>query len=261
MKFWTLVAILGFFGTFIIFTACDNEIPNPIYESVTINLSTVKMEIVKTFIGEYSSDLNTSTYVTELIENNGVTDVVYFGSGAIFTAVVNGKNNPSQSILWEILENVDIGTNIINGILTVAVNDHGKKLTIKATSAVDSSKYDIKTIIVVNVLPFEFHGKWINASELTITVSNNEWKATLTTDSTNVRLWNTISSPIIWMPVINVGSEYDVIDYPCGFYVWGIVSEILELSERNIGDISPINSLRLLHSNKKYMTPGYEKIN
>jgi hypothetical protein len=117
------------------FFSCDNNGDNdPIYESVIINLPTTKTEVVF--------------------------DTIFYSSGAQFTATVNGKNSHLQTVTWTIIENVDIGTTITNGILNVASADHGKIISIKATSTGDTSKFDKKTITVVQCLPSDFFHKW-----------------------------------------------------------------------------------------------------
>ena len=79
LKHWTFVAIIAFFG----FAACDNGNNVPTYESITISPNT---------------------------------EFILQGSIKTFTATVNGKNNPSQSVTWTV-EGGKIGTSITNGVL------------------------------------------------------------------------------------------------------------------------------------------------
>jgi hypothetical protein len=136
----------------------------PSYNSVTINLPTDKVE---TILGK-----------------NG--DIILYGSGVQFTASVNGNNNPLQTVTWTILENVNTGTSLINGVLTIGTADHGKTLSIKATSTADTSKSDTKTIKVVLILPSDFFHKW--------GTSDNNF--TITKDK-----------------LINSGGEFDIVDW------------------------------------------------
>ena len=103
LSHFVLVGIFAFF-----FIGCDNSTtPVPTYDSVTINLPTTKIE---TFFG-----------------------TSFFGSGAQFTASVSGSNNPSQTVTWTILgEGLNIGTSLIDGLLTVAIEDHGKDIFYKS---------------------------------------------------------------------------------------------------------------------------------
>jgi len=123
-----LVGILAFL------IGCDNGTTLvPTYDSVTINLPTAKIE---TLFG-----------------------TTFFGSGAQFTASVNGSNNPRQTVTWTILgEGLSTGTSLVDGLLIVAIEDHGRTFSIKATSTVDTSLSDILTIMAVRCLPSDFYG-------------------------------------------------------------------------------------------------------
>jgi hypothetical protein len=132
-------------------TRSISKLLSPTYDSVTISLSTKKIETVPS-------------------ENGNIT---LYGSGAQFTATVNGNNNPIQTVTWSITENVDTETTIANGVLNVAIADHGKTLTIKAISTVDISIYTTKTITVVNKLPSDFYGVWEDNIVLTSISENN----------------------------------------------------------------------------------------
>ena len=139
MKTWKHFIIAGFLVIFTI-VACDNgNNPAPTYESIDINKPTAKIE---TIFGK-----------------------TFYGSGIQFTARVNGNNNPNQTITWTIEETVDIGTTIVNGVLIIAVEDHGKTLTLRATSTVDTNISKTMSITAVRCLPSDFYGTWVQAKE------------------------------------------------------------------------------------------------
>ncbi|MDR2578362.1 MAG: cellulase family glycosylhydrolase [Chitinispirillales bacterium] len=53
-----------------------------------------------------------------------------------FTATVEGTNNPSQGVAWDIVGNSATGTSIdSSGLLTVAIDENEAALTVRATSA------------------------------------------------------------------------------------------------------------------------------
>jgi len=213
----------GFFLLFV-FIGCggENTTINPIYESLSINLSTVKVDTVKTIIG--GEDPNQYTAID--IEN--AVSITYYGSGAIFGATVYGENNPLQTVIWEIVENVDKETNITNGLLTVAANDHGKIITVKAISTEDSSIFDTKIINIVSALPSDFYGKWQRPiNDLIVwTWSINSIEAY---DGTRNPPSHRKFSPVFWMPVMNDGSNENIsiINFPCGFRFTTIVFEVI----------------------------------
>jgi hypothetical protein len=61
-----------------------------------------------------------------------------------FIAVVNGTNNPVQTVIWSIVESGKAsGTTISDaGLLTVASDETLTALTVRATSTFDTTKYD-----------------------------------------------------------------------------------------------------------------------
>jgi hypothetical protein len=239
MKNWkhcAFTAIIATFGIIVGFIACDNNngtTPDPIYESVTIHLPTIMVDTVKTKMGE------------------DIVDITFYGNGSQFTATVNGSNKPIQTVTWEIIGDVDTETKITNGVLTVAVKDHGKTITVKAISTVDISKFDTKTITIVQCLPSDFYGKWKQQTNPVITqiISADEIEAF------NNLLSYDLVTIFTWETVLNDGSNENisVVDYPCGFYITG---------ERN-GNTN-YNVRLVLHSNKMsiYRTSAlYERVN
>jgi formylglycine-generating enzyme required for sulfatase activity len=90
--------------------------------------------------------------VTSVIVNSTTSTVAKDGT-RIFTATVEGTNNPSQTVIWTVSGGVS-GTKIsTGGVLFVAVNESAKRLTIKATSTVDASKSDTATVTVIAPTP------------------------------------------------------------------------------------------------------------
>lgn len=97
--------------------------------------------------------------------NNGTAETVnggtFYGSGAAFTATVQGANNPNQEVTWSISGTVlNAATTINDGILNVAPADHGKLVTITAVSAVTDSIFNTVTVTIVDCLPSDFFGTW-----------------------------------------------------------------------------------------------------
>jgi hypothetical protein len=73
---------------------------------------------------------------------------VAHGGGETFTAVVKGEDNPDQTVTWTV-EGAKAGTTISDeGVLTVATNETADKLTVRATSAVDTTKSGTATVTV-----------------------------------------------------------------------------------------------------------------
>jgi len=191
-KHWAFVAIIAVFGIIVGFIACDNNdngiTPDPTYESVTINLSTIKVDTVKTKIGE------------------NIVDNTFYGNGAQFTATVNGSNKPIQTVTWEIIGDIDAGTTISNGILSVAIADHGKTLTIKATSTVDTTKSDAITITAVYCMPSDLYYIWDDGYGTIVEILSDKF---IHRDVGNIEI------PIIfWETKITLNSEY-----PTGYYI------------------------------------------
>ena len=63
------------------------------------------------------------------------------GTTQQFTAIVNGTNNPAQTVTWNIDESVVAGTSIsTNGLFTVEASETALSLTVRATSTVDNTK-------------------------------------------------------------------------------------------------------------------------
>jgi hypothetical protein len=70
------------------------------------------------------------------------------GGTRLFTAVVNGTNNPAQTVTWAVTGG-GAGTSInANGLLTIALNESAATLTVRATSTVDTSKSNTATVTV-----------------------------------------------------------------------------------------------------------------
>ena len=89
-----------------------------------------------------------------------VTGVTVTAAGGAFTvqpggtlqysAVVNGENNPKQTVTWSIESEKDEGTTISStGLLSVAEGELHDSLTIKATSTVDDTKSDTRQVFVL----------------------------------------------------------------------------------------------------------------
>jgi len=73
------------------------------------------------------------------------------GKTQSFSATVMGPNSPPQTVIWSIVQtNKNSGTTInsTSGLLTVSANEGLAELTVRATSAFDTSKSDAATVTV-----------------------------------------------------------------------------------------------------------------
>jgi len=68
-----------------------------------------------------------------------------------FSAVVNGSNNPSQSVTWSITGGVTGTTISSSGLLAVADNETATTLTMRATSTYDPTKSGVATVTIPQV--------------------------------------------------------------------------------------------------------------
>jgi len=76
------------------------------------------------------------------------------GSTRVFSATVNGKNNPSQSVEWTITGKKSAETVISNdGTLTIAAGETAEMLTIKATSTVEGFTNVSSNPVLVTIVP------------------------------------------------------------------------------------------------------------
>ena len=157
---------------------------------------------------------------TSNVEIVGTTPTTFYGTGAIFTVTVQGENNPTQTVTWTRTgDNLNAETKITDGILTVNVADHGKDITITATSTVDTTKKDSVTIKAVICLPSDFYGKWVMSTDPTAirTISDTKVKAN---QSNGNWIWNIDTVT----PVFNSNNGTNK-RYPVGFAFAGIVTE------------------------------------
>ena len=74
---------------------------------------------------------------------------VQTGMSYIFDVEVQGENNPSQAVLWSVINGNGITSIDSNGKLTVDANESASTLTIKATSLANNAKSGIATVVVI----------------------------------------------------------------------------------------------------------------
>lgn len=189
MKTWKHCTIFGILAIFV-FISCDNEvISTPTYDSVII--------------------IQNKAYIAQ-------------GETITFTAIVNGKNNPDQGVIWSV-EGGKFGTSIIGGVLTVFNEETDNTvLTIKASSIVNPSVSALSTITVLRYA--DFCGTWFYDNfNLTIDIdffkyelddgffimNNIEWEAVD---------WN-------WGVLATATVEEDIKnEYPTGFFLLGTIT-------------------------------------
>jgi uncharacterized protein YjdB len=92
----------------------------------------------------------TSTVTSVTVSPSSVS--VEKGKTQQFSAVVNGNNNPSQTVSWSVTGGVS-GTSISwsDGLLTVAANETAATLTVTARSSADYNKNGTATVTVTDV--------------------------------------------------------------------------------------------------------------
>jgi uncharacterized repeat protein (TIGR02543 family) len=179
------------------------------------------------------------TVVNTLQSYNNGTNTTFYGMGALFTATVQGDSNVISTISWEIIAAQEYiywddsgrwigqwrtstvqGSVLVNGILSVATADHGKKLTIKATSAVDSSKTDQKEIFSVSILPSYFYGTWTENQPFDgHSDPLGQLEISAITSSLGIDQYATVQITH-WSPRTNTDASYKN-EYPVGFRIEG----------------------------------------
>jgi len=123
-------------------------------------LSVANTETVTTLTVKATSthDTSKSRTATVTIPQPTVTNVIVSpstisvvkGNTQQFTAVVNGTNNPPQTVTWTVT-NGHTGTSIsTSGLLTVASSETSTSLTVRATSTFNTSRYNTATVTVTN---------------------------------------------------------------------------------------------------------------
>ena len=128
--------------------------------TVAANESLTSLTIRATSTVDTSKSGTATVTVTTADETPIVTNVTVSAAGNAssvtkgttlqFNAVVDGTNNPAQTVTWTIDElGKDAGTTInAAGLLTVAAGESQSSLTIRATSTVDTQKYGTATVTV-----------------------------------------------------------------------------------------------------------------
>jgi hypothetical protein len=84
------------------------------------------------------------------------------GKTQIFTATVEGINNPPQTVAWSV-EGGAAGTTISDGgLLSVSVDETARVLTVRATSTYDTTKFGRANVTVTGAaqytVTFNSHG-------------------------------------------------------------------------------------------------------
>jgi len=97
--------------------------------------------------------VNTQPVVTSVVVSPSTASIIK-GQTQKFNAVVNGSNNPSQSVNWTVTGSQLSTTTIdANGLLSVASNETAASLTVTATAKADQSKKSTATVTVTNPPP------------------------------------------------------------------------------------------------------------
>lgn len=119
-----------------------------------VNNGTITNHAGSTYTGAEPTGTGTFTPPPAAVTNVTVsptTATIQKGTTKQFTASVTGTNNPAQTVTWTV-EGGKSGTGInSSGLLTVAADETAATLTVKATSAVDTSKSGTATVTVTNI--------------------------------------------------------------------------------------------------------------
>ena len=226
LKCIIIVSFLSIFSFIFVIIACDNGTTS--YDDVTITLPTEEIGVVETVLGK-----------------NG--NITFYGSGAQFSATVNGSNNPLQTVTWTITGATDVQTNIIDGVLTVAHADHGETLTITATSTEDTGKFGTVVVTAVQCLPSDFYHKWQQ--------DNASYSLSFKADElTEILGSSTIYYPInTWEALIN--NQEEEIMYPTGYNIIYIENSV----PGSISIFLSVDNQKLLLIGSNYKT-AYTKV-
>jgi len=72
------------------------------------------------------------------------------GQSQQFSVVVNGSNNPPQTVIWSVTGHNSSNTDILssNGLLMVGIDETALTLIVRATSTYDNTKHGVATVVV-----------------------------------------------------------------------------------------------------------------
>jgi len=114
------------------------------------------------------------------IEVNPATATVSKGSIQQFKAVVNGSNNPSQKVTWDLTGAKSSGTSITatSGLLFIATNETADNMTITATSDADQSQKASANVTITQITS-------VTVSPATITVGKGKQQFTAVVNGSN----------------------------------------------------------------------------
>jgi len=110
--------------------------------AITETATSLTVTATSTYITSQSGDA-TVNVLTPTVSNIVVTpNPISLNQGQTqqFTAIVNGTNNPPQTVSWSVTGNASTGTSINNGLLQIASNETSPSLTVTATSTYDASQ-------------------------------------------------------------------------------------------------------------------------
>ena len=87
------------------------------------------------------------------VEVSPKTPSVNTGSSQIFNAAVTVTGGAAQTVSWSVAGNNSAQTTMSGNVLNVAANETAATLTVTATSAIDSSKFDTAIVTVTSAQP------------------------------------------------------------------------------------------------------------
>lgn len=155
----------------------QEKIPNITKIDVTDDSFTVTtyrvsdMSVMDTFTIQRTPVVNSISVTPDTV-------TVQAGSTQSFKATVEGINNPAQTVTWTVSGNESDGTKIdANGVLTVAADETATRLTVTATSTVDTSKSGTASV-TVTLVPHHHNLAAVTGKDATCTEAGNipYWK-------------------------------------------------------------------------------------
>jgi hypothetical protein len=162
----------------------------------------------------------------------------FYGPGAVFTATVSGSSVASQTVAWSVNgTNLDAETTITGGVLSVAAADHGKTITVTATSAEDGITSGKVNIAVAVVMPSDFYGTW-TASDFGIT-----WTLVFTSADVHCSKSNSAQYTVTFTGITGVLNTINAskADYPAGFRFTGTAGNVSGPSTGGWDADGPVN--------------------
>ena len=213
IKKYGIICFLIISFSLLIFIACDEKSNDPTYDSITIN--------------------NNIIYVKQ-------------GDLVTFNATVNGNNNPNQKVTWSV-EGGKIDTKFNENVLSICSEEEDNTtLTIKVTSNIVTSIYEVLNIIIHRGM--DYFGIWVSIFEYPYD-EDSYYIITANYYTYYLSDYYFTVNNLIWTEVINENDETKD-EYPYGFSINGIVSDACMSLSNLIGENEGIRPYINANKNK-----------